>query len=48
VPINSEQYSFTVHATLYLLTRYSGIIVLCQGKGINVTKHHVLISKFIL
>jgi hypothetical protein len=48
VPINSEQYSFTVHRILYLLTHYSGIIVFCQGEGINVTKHHVLICQFIL
>jgi hypothetical protein len=43
VSINSEQYSFTVHRILYLLTHYSRIIVFCQGEGINVTKHHVLI-----
>jgi hypothetical protein len=40
VPINSEQYSFTVHAFLH----HSGIII-CQGKGINVPKHYVLICQ---
>jgi hypothetical protein len=34
VPINSEQYPFTVH---------SGIIA-CQGKGINVPKRRIQIS----
>jgi hypothetical protein len=48
VPINSEQYSFTVHRIRQLLTHYSGIFVFCQDEGINVTKHHVLIFHFIL
>jgi hypothetical protein len=43
VPINSEQYPFTVHGFLLLLTHHSGIIV-CQGKGINVPKHCIQIS----
>jgi hypothetical protein len=44
VPIISEQYSFTIHAFLELLTHHSGIIV-CQGKGINVPKHCIQIPK---
>jgi hypothetical protein len=36
VPINSEQYSFTVHAFLQLQSHHSEII-LCQDKGINVS-----------
>jgi hypothetical protein len=31
-----------------LLTHYSGIIVFCQGEGINVPKYYVLIFKFTL
>jgi hypothetical protein len=36
VPINSEHYSFTVHAFLQLQSHHSEII-LCQDKGINVS-----------
>jgi hypothetical protein len=36
VPINSEQYSFTVDTFLSLQSHHSGII-LCQGRGINVS-----------
>jgi hypothetical protein len=35
VPINSEQYSFTVHAFLYLQLHHSETN-LCQGRGITV------------
>jgi hypothetical protein len=35
VPINSEQYSFTVHAFLHLQSHHSGTN-LCQGRGITV------------
>jgi hypothetical protein len=31
-----------------LQTHCSGIIVFCQGEGIHVTKHYVLIFQFIL
>jgi hypothetical protein len=47
VPINSEQYSFTVHAILKLKTHCSGIIIIYQGEGINVPEHHVLIFRFL-
>jgi hypothetical protein len=40
VPINSEQYSFTVHAFLQLQSHHSEMI-LCQGRGINVSKCYV-------
>jgi hypothetical protein len=40
VPINSEQYSFTVHAFLQLQLYHSEII-LCQGRGINVYKYYI-------